>query len=161
MGHYDLSRLPPGTSKYEDGVRRREGGPVEKYAPLRCPPGLPEPSTFLADLEKSTQSFLSQQRASLSLSSQYELEGAGKNSSVLKNLPGHSRHIQGLGTGPGVSQVAPLGLGPDTMLIYDEFLQQHRRPVSKLDLEEKRKREAREKGTGCYQTHSVFNSPFA
>lgn len=146
MGHYDLSRLAPGTSKYEDGVRRRDGGPLEKYAPLRCPPGLPEPSTFLADLEKSTQSFFSQ--PSLSLSSQYELEGASKNSSVLKTLPGHSRHIQGLGAGPGVSQVAPLGLGPDTMLIYDEFLQQHRRPVSKLDLEEKRKREAREKGTG-------------
>lgn len=160
MGHYDLSRLPPGTSKYEDGVRRREGGPVEKYAPLRCPPGLPEPSTFLADLEKSTQSFLSQQRASLSLCSQYELEGASKNSSVLKNLPGHSRHIQGLGLGPVGSQVAPPGLGPDTVLIYDEFLQQHRRPVSKLDLEEKRKREAREKGTGWYQTHSVFNSTF-
>ncbi|CAF87335.1 unnamed protein product, partial [Tetraodon nigroviridis] len=127
MGHYDLARLAPGTSKYEDGVRRREGGPVEKYAPLRCPPGLPEPSTFLADLEKSTQSFLSQQRASLSLSSQYE-------------------HIQGLGAGPGGAQVAPLGPGPDAMLIYDEILQQHRRPVSKLDLEEKRKREAREKG---------------
>lgn len=144
MGHYDLGRLPPGTSKYEDGGRRREGAPVEKYAPLRCPPGLPEPSTFLADLEKSTQSFFNQQRASLSLSSQYELEGASKNSSVLKNLPGHSRH----GAGSGVSQAAPLGLGPDTTLIYDEFLQQHRRPVSKLDLEEKRKREAREKGTG-------------
>lgn len=152
MGHYDLTRLPAGASKYEDGVRRREGGPVEKYTPLRCPPGLPEPSTFLADLEKSTQSFLSQQRASQSLSSQYELEGAGKTSSVLKNLPGHSRHLQG----PAGSQAAPLGLAPDTMLIYDEFLQQHRRPVSKLDLEEKRKREAREKGSGGYQTRSQF-----
>lgn len=121
---------------------------MEKYAPLRCPPGLPEPSTFLADLEKSTQSFFSQQRASLSLTSQYELEGASKNSSVVKSLPGHSRHIQGLGSGSGASQAAPLGLGPDTTLIYDEFLQQHRRPVSKLDLEEKRKREAKEKGTG-------------
>lgn len=127
---------------------------MEKYPPLRGPPGLPEPSTFLADLEKSTQTFFSQQRASLSLSSQYELEGAIKSNAVLKSLqghPGHSRHGQGLGiiAGPGMGQVATLGMGPDTMLIYDEFLQQHRRPVSKLDLEEKRRREAREKGTRC------------
>lgn len=154
MGHYELSRLPTGPSKYEDGLRRREGGAIEKYPPLRGPPGLPEPNTFLADLEKSTQTFFSQQRASLSLSSQYELEEAGKNNAVLKSLHGHqgqSRHGQGLGivVGPGMGQVATLGMGPDTMLIYDEFLQQHRRPVSKLDLEEKRRREAKEKGTHC------------
>lgn len=127
---------------------------MEKYPPLRGPPGLQEPSTFLADLEKSTQTFFSQQRASLSLSSQYELEGAVKSNAVLKSLQGHpglSRHGQGLGiiAGPGMGQVATLGMGPDTMLIYDEFLQQHRRPVSKLDLEEKRRREAREKGSRC------------
>lgn len=154
MGHFELSRLPPGPSKYEDGVRRRDGGAMEKYPPLRGPPGLPEPSTFLADLEKSTQSFFSQQRASLSLSSQYELEGGVKSGSVLKSIqghPGHSRHGQGLGmgTGPGMGPVGALGMGQDAMLIYDEFLQQHRRPVSKLDLEEKRRREAREKGTQC------------
>lgn len=80
-----------------------------------------------------------------------------KSNAGLKSLqghPGHSRHGQGLGmvTGPGMGQVAALGMGPDTMLIYDEFLQQHRRPVSKLDLEEKRRREAREKGTPtCFQ----------
>lgn len=125
---------------------------MEKYTPLRGPPGLPEPSTFLADLEKSTQTFFSQQRASLSLSSQYELEGAVKSNAGLKGLqghPGHNRHGQGLGmvSGPGMGQVATLGMSPETMLIYDEILQQHRRPVSKLDLEEKRRREAREKGT--------------
>lgn len=124
---------------------------MEKYTPLRGPPGLPEPSTFLADLEKSTQTFFSQQRASLSLSSQYELEGAVKSNAGLKGLqghPGHNRHGQGLGmvSGPGMGQVATLGMSPETMLIYDEILQQHRRPVSKLDLEEKRRREAREKG---------------
>lgn len=32
------------------------------------------------------------------------------------------------------------------MYVYDEFLQQHRKLVSKLDLEEKRRREAQEKG---------------
>lgn len=152
VGHYELNRPPPGPSKYEDGTRRRDGGVMEKYPPLRGPPGLPEPSTFLADLEKSTQSFFNQQRASLSLSSQYELEGALKSNAGLKNSqghPGHSRHGQGLGmiTGSGIGQVSTLAMGPDTKLIYDEFLQQHRRPVSKLDLEEKRRREAREKGT--------------
>lgn len=35
---------------------------------------------------------------------------------------------------------------PDSMLVYDEVLQQHRRLLSKLDLEEKRRREAREGG---------------
>lgn len=133
---------------------------MEKYLPLRGPPGLPESSTFLADLEKSTQTFFSQQRASLSLSSQYEMEGVVKNNVVLKSLqaqPGHSRHGQGLGLGPGMSQVAALGMGPETMLIYDEFLQQHRKPVSKLDLEEKRKREAREKGIQL-MTASPLNS---
>lgn len=34
----------------------------------------------------------------------------------------------------------------DSMLVYDEVLQQHRRLLSKLDLEEKRKREARDGG---------------
>lgn len=154
MGHYELSRLPPGPPKYEDGVRRREGGAMEKYHALRGPPGLPEPSTFLADLEKSTQTFFSQQRTTLSLSSQYELEGAVKSNAALKTLQGHvghSRHGQALGIVPaqGMGQVATLGMVPDTMLIYDEFLQQHRRPISKLDLEEKRRREAREKGMHC------------
>lgn len=125
---------------------------MEKYPPLRGPPGLPEPSTFLADLEKSTQSFFSQQRATLSLPSQYEMEGGMKSNAGLKSLqghPGHSRHGQGLGIPPGtgMGQVANVGTGPETMLIYDEYLQQHRRPVSKLDLEEKRRKEAREKGT--------------
>lgn len=154
MGHYELSRLPSGPSKYEDGIQRREVAAMEKYPPLRGPPGLSEPSTFLADLERSTQSFFSQQRASLPLSSQYDLEVAVKSNTVLKGLQGHPAHIrhgQGLGIidGQGMGQVTILGMGPDTMLIYDEILQQHRRPVSKLDLEEKRRREAKEKGTHC------------
>lgn len=152
MGHYELSRLPPGPSRYEDGARRRDGGAMEKYPPLRGPPGLPEPSTYLADLEKSAHSFLSQQRASMSLSSQYELEGSLKTNAGIKSLqghPGYSRHGQAVVSGPamGLGQVASLGMVPDAKLIYDEFLQQHRRPVSKLDLEEKRRKEAREKGT--------------
>lgn len=35
---------------------------------------------------------------------------------------------------------------PATMLVYDEVLQQHRRLLSKLDLEEKKRKEAREEG---------------
>lgn len=165
MGHYELSRLPPGPSKYEEGSRRREVGAMEKYAPLRGPPGLPEPSTFLADLEKSTQSFFSQQRASLSLTSQYDLEGAVKRGDAgfksLQGHPGHSRHAQGLGlmAGSGIGQVPTLGMGPETTLIFDEFLQQHRRPVSKLDLEERRRREAREKGTHHMHTAALQLTP--
>lgn len=125
---------------------------MDKYPPLRAPLVLPEHSTFLADLEKSTQSFLSQQRASMSLPSQYEMEGSLKINAGLKNLQGHpmhSRQGQGLGMipGAGVGTLTAQGTGPDTALIYDEVLQQHRRPVSKLDLEEKRRREAREKGS--------------
>lgn len=41
----------------------------------------------------------------------------------------------------------PSRLTPNGLLVYDEFLQQHRQAVSKLDLEERRRREAREKGT--------------
>lgn len=154
MGHYELGRLPSGVSKYEDGVQRRDGpAAVEKYPPLRVPPGLSEPSTFLADLERSTQSFFSQQRASLPLSSQYELESAVKSSStVLKSLQGHGGHIRhgpglGVAESQGVGLMTTLAMGPDSVLIYDEFLQQHRKPVSKLDLEEKRRKEAREKGS--------------
>ncbi|MEQ2173926.1 hypothetical protein GOODEAATRI_002678 [Goodea atripinnis] len=151
MGHYELSRGPSGPSKYEDGMRRRDMAAMEKYPPIRAPLVIPEHSTFLADLEKSTQSFLSQQRASMSLPSQYEMEGSLKINAGLKNLQGHpvhSRHGQGLGmiAGSGIGPVTAQGMGPDTLLIYDEFLQQHRRPVSKLDLEEKKRREAREKG---------------
>lgn len=35
---------------------------------------------------------------------------------------------------------------PATMLVYDEVLQQHRRLLSKLDVEEKKRKEAREEG---------------
>ena len=168
--HYDLGRLapgPPSSVKHEDGARRRDGGAMDKYPPLRGPPGLPEPSTFLAELEKSTQSFFSQQRASLSLSSQYsDVGGAGKGgpahvAGMKVFTPGHqgpSRHSQGPsavvlpgvpGLGLGLSASGSLtsaGAGPETPLVFDEFLQQHRRAVSKLDLEERRRKEAREKG---------------
>ena len=47
---------------------------------------------------------------------------------------------------PGSPYRPPAPRGPDPAYIYDEFLQQRRRLVSKLDLEERRRREAQEKG---------------
>lgn len=135
LGHYDISRLPPPPTKPErhyvsdkpDDMPRRKDL-LEKYPSIR-PTGFSEPSTFLAELEKSTQTFLNQQRATLSLSSQY-----GDLSSSLKSCVAH----KGLQMPPRPS--------PEPMFVYDEFLQQHRQPVSKLDMEERRRREAREKG---------------
>ncbi|KAL0154806.1 hypothetical protein M9458_049069, partial [Cirrhinus mrigala] len=77
-----------------------------------------EPGKYLVDLEKSTRSFMNQQRAAFSQSGQ----------------SGDYRTPQG----------APVDR-PDPMMVYDQALQQHRRLVSKLDLEEKKRREAREK----------------
>lgn len=135
LGHYDISRLPLPPSKHErhynsekleEGSRKRDG--LDKYPPIH-PSGFPESNTFLVELEKSTHCFLNQQRAPLSMSGPYgELSAGLKSSGCFKSLQGHSC------------------LAPDPMLVYDEFLQQNRQAVSKLDLEEKRRREAREKG---------------
>uniref|UniRef100_A0A673HAT6 Genetic suppressor element 1-like n=1 Tax=Sinocyclocheilus rhinocerous TaxID=307959 RepID=A0A673HAT6_9TELE len=135
LGHYDVSRLslPPSkherhynSEKLEEGSRKRDS--LDKYPPIQ-PSGFSESNTFLVELEKSTHSFLNHQRAPLSMSGPYgELSAGLKSSGCFKSLQGHSR------------------LAPDAMLVYDEFLQQNRQAVSKLDLEEKRRREAREKG---------------
>lgn len=108
--------------KLEEGARKRDA--LEKYAPGR-EPSAPEhggfPHTpFLAELEKSTQSILSQQRPPAT-----PFAEATKPSSPYRPPPPRTQ---------------------DPMYIYDEFVQQHRRLVSKLDLEERRRREAREKG---------------
>ncbi|XP_071296897.1 genetic suppressor element 1 isoform X2 [Agelaius tricolor] len=108
--------------KLEEGPRKRDA--LEKYPPGR-EPGAPEHGTFthtpfLAELEKSTQSILSQQRAPAT-----PFPEATKPSSPYR---------------------PPQPRAQDPMYIYDEFVQQHRRLVSKLDLEERRRREAREKG---------------
>uniref|UniRef100_A0A6I8PIE1 Gse1 coiled-coil protein n=1 Tax=Ornithorhynchus anatinus TaxID=9258 RepID=A0A6I8PIE1_ORNAN len=114
--------------KPDEGPRKREA--LEKYQPIREPVALEHGGyahgPFLAELEKSTQSILSQQRASLSQVGQFgDVSLPHKPSSPYRH---------------------PLPRGPDPMYVYDEFLQQHRRLVSKLDLEERRRREAREKG---------------
>lgn len=108
--------------KLEEGARKRDT--LDKYPPGR-EPGAPEHGVFshtpfLAELEKSTQSILSQQRPSATPFTE--------------------------ATKPSSPYRPPQPRAQDPMYIYDEFVQQHRRLVSKLDLEERRRREAREKG---------------
>lgn len=108
--------------KLEEGARKRDA--LEKYPSAR-EPGAPEHGSFthapfLAELEKSTQSILSQQR------------------------PPAAPFVEA--TKPSSPYRPPPPRAQDPMYIYDEFVQQHRRLVSKLDLEERRRREAREKG---------------
>nr|XP_058901473.1 genetic suppressor element 1 isoform X3 [Kogia breviceps] len=119
--------------KAEEGPRKREAAPLDKYQP---PPrevgGLeqqafpPAPTHFLAELEPSTQTVLGQPRASLAPPAPF-----GEPPGPLK---------------PGSPYRPPVQRGPDPTYVYDEFLQQRRRLVSKLDLEERRRREAQEKG---------------
>ncbi|XP_069822416.1 genetic suppressor element 1 isoform X3 [Dendropsophus ebraccatus] len=112
----------------EDDLPRRKEQ-TEKYQPIR-EPSLEHTSyphaPFLAELEKSTQSFLNQQRSSL------QQTGQTTETTLLHK--------------PSLSHRPPPTRTRDPMYIYDEFLQQHRRLVSKLDLEERRRKEAREKG---------------
>ncbi|XP_017652349.2 genetic suppressor element 1 isoform X3 [Nannospalax galili] len=112
--------------------RKREATSLDKYQPPREtgslePQAFPlGPGPFLTELEKSTQAILAPQRTSLSQAAPFgELSGSLK---------------------PGSPYCHPTPRGPDPTYIYDEFLQQRRRLVSKLDLEERRRREAQEKG---------------
>ncbi|XP_069872993.1 genetic suppressor element 1-like isoform X1 [Dipodomys merriami] len=105
--------------------RKREP-PAREAASLE-PPAFPHgPGPFLAELEKSAQTILGQQRPSLPQAAPF-----GELSGPLK---------------PGSPYCPPTPRGPDPSYIYDELLQQRRRLVSKLDLEERRRREAQEKG---------------
>ncbi|XP_072492335.1 genetic suppressor element 1 isoform X3 [Notamacropus eugenii] len=115
--------------KLEEGTRKREAS-LDKYQPLREPGPLEHSGyshgPFLAELEKSTQTILNQQRAALPQPGQFpDVSLPPKPSSPYRPQPPR---------------------GPDPMYVYDEFLQQHRKLVSKLDLEERRRREAQEKG---------------
>ncbi|KAM5137899.1 genetic suppressor element 1 [Mantella aurantiaca] len=114
----------------EEEVAQRRRELAEKYQPIRDPSKLEHTgyshAPFLAELEKSTQTFLNQQRCSL-------------------QQAGHTVEIT-LMHKPSTALRAPPQRTRESMYIYDEFLQQHRRLVSKLDLEERRRKEAREKG---------------
>lgn len=119
--------------KADEGPRKREAAPLDKYQPPPREAGGLEhqafphgPGPFLAELEKTTQTLLGQQRAALPQPAAFaELAGPLK---------------------PGSPYRPPAPRGPDPAYIYDELLQQRRRLVSKLDLEERRRREAQEKG---------------
>ncbi|KAM4720992.1 genetic suppressor element 1 isoform 2-T2 [Rhinophrynus dorsalis] len=108
----------------EELSRRRDLG--EKYQPSTLEHSGYSHAPFLAELEKSTQTFFNQQRNSL--------QQAGQTAEI------------SLLHKPSMSYRQPPPRTQDPMYVYDEFLQQHRRLVSKLDLEERRRKEAREKG---------------
>ncbi|XP_067854235.1 genetic suppressor element 1 isoform X2 [Heptranchias perlo] len=141
-GHYDSHRQSGPLIKmekihnherHEEMVKRREM--PEKYQPLRGPPGSLEHAAHshsygppFAELEKSAQSILSQQRMPLSFPGQYnDMSLLHKSASAYRQ-----------------SHCPPRVPGP--MYIYDEFLHRQRRLVSKLDFEEKKRKEAKEKG---------------
>lgn len=108
--------------KVEDGARKKEH--LDKYLPGRETGGS-EPGGFphgplLSEWEKPLQ-----QRTPLPQSGPFV--------ETLKNQTGSPyRHL--------------LPRGHDPMYVYDEFLLQQRKLVSKLDLEERKRREAQEKG---------------
>jgi hypothetical protein len=118
-------------------ARKHEATTLDKYQPPPREAGSLEPQVFphgpgpfLAELEKSAQTILGQQRASLPQASPFG------------ELSGHLK--------PGSPYCSPTPRGPDPAYIYDELLQQRRRLVSKLDLEERRRREAKEKGLASW-----------
>ncbi|XP_029379382.1 genetic suppressor element 1-like isoform X2 [Echeneis naucrates] len=134
------NRPPPGLTrtdrppliwgdKLEEGDKRRGEGP-EKYPSMRGNSLLE--SWNRAEQERAIQNLYHrhhypQQRACVPPSiSSSDLGGQCRDASL---SPVRERQSQ-----------------PNSMLVYDEVLQQHRRLLSKLDLEEKRRKEAREGG---------------
>ncbi|XP_067905211.1 genetic suppressor element 1 isoform X3 [Heterodontus francisci] len=136
--HYDSHR-PSGPlikmekiHSHEDTVKRREV--PEKYQLPRGPGSLEHAAHShsygppFAELEKSAQSILNQQRMSLPFPGQYnDMSLLHKSASTYRQSHGQPRV-------------------PGPMYVYDELLQRHRRLISKLDLEEKKRKEAKEKG---------------
>lgn len=139
------SRPPPGLTradrppqswgeKLEEGGRRRAEGP-ERYSSLRGA-SLPEP------WNKPEQD-----RATQSLYHRHHINNLQQKSCIPLSIPGTCTDLGGHRQASSPSPVRERSSQvPDSMLVYDEVLQQHRRLLSKLDLEEKRRREAREGG---------------
>lgn len=139
------SRPPPGLTrterppqswgeKLEEGGRRRAEGP-ERYPTLRGA-SLPEP------WNKPEQD-----RAIQSLYHRHHINNLHQKSCIPLSLPGTCTDMVGRRQASSPSPVRERpNQAPNSMLVYDEVLQQHRRLLSKLDLEEKRRREAREGG---------------
>ncbi|XP_071776383.1 genetic suppressor element 1-like [Centroberyx gerrardi] len=140
------SRPPPGLTradrplswgeKLEEGGRRRAEVP-ERYLSLRGP-GAPEPGAW----NKAEQD-----RPVHHLYHRHHLSNLHQRACAPLSIPGtcteRMGHRQAASPSPARERQSQ---APDSMLVYDEVLQQHRRLLSKLDLEEKRRREAREGG---------------
>lgn len=120
----------------EEGGRRRAEGP-EKYHSLRG-----------ASLQEAGfWNKAEQDRATQSLYHHHHISNLHQRPYVPLSVPGSCTDIGGRGQAASPSPVREReSQAPDSMLVYDEVLQQHRRLFSKLDLEEKRRREAIEGG---------------
>ncbi|XP_071357772.1 genetic suppressor element 1-like isoform X2 [Trachinotus anak] len=136
------SRPPPGLTrtdrpplswgeKLEEGGRRREA--PERYPSLRG-----------ASLQESWNR-AEQDRAIQSLYHRHHINHLHQRSSVPVSIPSSDLGAQCREASPSLVKERQTR-APDSTLVYDEVLQQHRRLLSKLDLEEKRRREAREGG---------------
>ncbi|XP_070687469.1 genetic suppressor element 1-like [Pempheris klunzingeri] len=153
------SRPPPGLTradrpplswgdKLEEGGRRRAEG-AERYTSVRAASLQEAGSWNKAEQDRAIQSLYHRQHISNLHQRSYA------------PLP-----IPGTCTDPGgrcqAASPSPVNerqtQPPDSMLVYDEVLQQHRRLLSKLDLEEKRRREAREGGYYYDQDESYDES---
>ncbi|XP_078478434.1 LOW QUALITY PROTEIN: genetic suppressor element 1-like [Lampetra planeri] len=126
--HIPPSRPPPGLTRDDRphvtwGEKVEGGGRRRAEAPERFPSWNTSDSVY----QRQFSSSLHQRSCVLPSVSGTGADLGGQTASL---SPGRERRSQ----------------GPDSMLVYDDILQQHRRLLSKLDLEEKRRREAREGG---------------
>lgn len=120
--------------KLDDGGRRRAEGP-ERYSSLRGA-SLHEPWNK-AEQDRTIQS----------LYHRHHISNLHQKSCTPLSIPGTCTDLGGRcqTSSPSPARERPHQAN-DNMLVYDEVLQQHRRLLSKLDLEEKRRREAKEGG---------------
>uniref|UniRef100_UPI0037E7F2D3 genetic suppressor element 1-like isoform X1 n=2 Tax=Semicossyphus pulcher TaxID=241346 RepID=UPI0037E7F2D3 len=136
------SRPPPGLTRAERpplswGERLEEGGRrgvegTERFTSLRGA-GLQEAGSW----NKAEQD-----RAIQSLYHRHHINNLHQRSCAPPSAPGSCSELAASPSPVRERQSQP----PDSMLVYDEVLQQHRRLLSKLDLEERRRKEAREGG---------------
>lgn len=137
------SRPPPGLTradktplswgeKLEEGGRRRAEGP-ERYPSLRG-------ASFQESWNRAEQ-----ERAIQSLYHRHHINTLHQRSCLPLSIPSTDLGGRCQETSPSPVRERQ-SQAPDSMLVYDEVLQQHRRLLSKLDLEERRRREAREGG---------------
>ncbi|KAM4619517.1 genetic suppressor element 1-like [Polymixia lowei] len=143
------NRPPPGLTRtdrplnlwerLEEGGRRRGDGP-ERYPSVRGP-GVQEHRPWnKAEQERHLNHHHNLYR-------HHHLNNLHHRSSAPLSVPSTCTELGGQRQAASPSPARERqGQAPDSMLVYDEVLQQHRRLLSKLDLEEKRRTEAREGG---------------